>query len=225
MYTDIIGNPLVLEIGCGTGEELVPLTPLVESQCEVLTGIDVSREMVKVAKSKMPEGTRTQLVVASAFDLPFKERAFDVISCVATLHHLPDLKSALKEMDRVCKEWGTIYIEERFSNKFLDVPNNFLSRFGVHSKQKGSPHELGEGFPLSRLLKESSGFFKIESVEFRDFVGTWMIGRTLRSKKLAKLCFITDKVLSKIPLLRRFCLHVCLKLRKTSTLESQIKRE
>ena len=169
----IIGNykpSSVLEIGCGTGEELVLLMPFTEANCRDIVGIDISEGMLRVTQSKLPDVTNAQLVVADALQLPFKERIFDIVFCIATLHHLPDLHTALGEMHHVIKEGGTLYIEERVNNKLFDV----LRRLGIRSKAKVSPHEMTVGSSISHLLTEVGTFFQIESIEFRSFAGVWL---------------------------------------------------
>ena len=201
--------PLVLEIGCGTGYTLATLAPLVKSNCRVIIGIDVSEGMLSIAKSKLQDTFDIQLLIADAMQLPFKEETFDVVSCITTLHHLPYWTSFLKELNRILKEKGCIYIEDRINNKLFDI----LRKLSVKSQVQVSPYELKEGFNVRQLLLEIEAIFEIEKVEYKEFIGGW-IAPKLKSKKLAKLFFIADSWWAKIPGLRRLCMYACLKARK-----------
>ncbi len=89
----------VLDVGCGKGFILYDFTQAVPG-VEV-RGIDISRYAIEHAK----EEVKDKLSVASAAELPFGEKEFDLAISVNTLHnlYLPDLWSALKEMERVAK--------------------------------------------------------------------------------------------------------------------------
>jgi len=52
------------------------------------------------------------LVVADAENLPFPEKSFDFIYLIGILHHLPDQSKGLKEIRRVLKEDGKVFISE-----------------------------------------------------------------------------------------------------------------
>jgi SAM-dependent methyltransferase len=47
-------------------------------------------------------------VQADGEALPFPDRTFDIVYCVATLHHALDLSKMLREMARVTKVGGTV---------------------------------------------------------------------------------------------------------------------
>lgn len=89
----------VLDVGCGKGFILYDFTQAVPG-VEV-RGIDISEYAIKNAK----EEVKDKLSVANAARLPFADKEFDLVISVNTLHNLymPDLWSALKEMERVAK--------------------------------------------------------------------------------------------------------------------------
>ncbi|MEI9991459.1 MAG: class I SAM-dependent methyltransferase [Rhizomicrobium sp.] len=89
----------VLDVGCGKGFILYDFAQAVPG-VEV-RGIDISEYAIAHAK----EEVKDRLSVANAAKLPFGDKEFDLVISVNTLHnlYLPDLWSALQEMERVAK--------------------------------------------------------------------------------------------------------------------------
>jgi SAM-dependent methyltransferase len=71
---------LILEIGCGTGS----YTRLIDRTSCI--GLDISLDAVKVAKNYC---TRSEFVVASAMDLPFKNETFDLVCTWGVFEEIP----------------------------------------------------------------------------------------------------------------------------------------
>ena len=72
----------VLDVGCGTG---VLASPPREAGYEV-TGIDPSEGMLERARAERPVGRAP--CVASGTELPFEDDSFDLVYCVAAMHHI-----------------------------------------------------------------------------------------------------------------------------------------
>jgi len=93
------GPCTLLDAPCGSGR----LTPWLEQQGCVTTGVDVSRSMLEHAR----EGTGRRLVQASAAHLPFENGSFDHVVCCRLLHHLHEGEARLevvRELVRVSRE-------------------------------------------------------------------------------------------------------------------------
>jgi len=88
----------VLDIGCGTGESLIPF---IESGLSV-TGIDPSQHMLDCALKKL--GNRAELRCGFAEDLPFDDNSFNYASFFTSLEFVNDPKKALEEACRVAKD-------------------------------------------------------------------------------------------------------------------------
>jgi ubiquinone/menaquinone biosynthesis C-methylase UbiE len=89
----------VLEVGCGTGliySRLVPVHIVNSSY----VGVDVSEEMLHVARAKYPAG---QFVQGDGYALRFEDETFDVTLCFEVLGHLPEVGSFLDELVRVTR--------------------------------------------------------------------------------------------------------------------------
>jgi ubiquinone/menaquinone biosynthesis C-methylase UbiE len=95
-----------LEVAIGTGLNLVHYPAAVR-----LTGIDLSLEMLIVAKTSAERRGRTiELKVGDAQDLPFKGRSFDTVVCTYALCSIPDEAQAISEMNRVLKPGGRLIL-------------------------------------------------------------------------------------------------------------------
>lgn len=74
----------ILDLGCGTGLELEALFAL--SDGPAVTGIDLSRSMLRALKDKFP-AKDMELICGSYFDVPFGTNAYDAAVSVESLHH------------------------------------------------------------------------------------------------------------------------------------------
>lgn len=99
----IQGN--VLDVACGTGDMAVSL---VERGCTV-TGIDLSEEMLAIARQKAPIVT---FMIADAEHLPFPDASFDAVTCAFGVRNFVHLEQGLNEMLRVLKPGGQLIILE-----------------------------------------------------------------------------------------------------------------
>lgn len=91
----------ILDVGCGKGFLLYELKKLLP-EAEVV-GFDISQYAIDNAKEEIKSG----LFVHRAQDkYPFKDKEFDLVISLTTLHNLPiyELKSALREIERVGKD-------------------------------------------------------------------------------------------------------------------------
>ncbi|MBI3290797.1 class I SAM-dependent methyltransferase [Candidatus Falkowbacteria bacterium] len=95
----------VLEIGCGTGNNLVFFS---ENGWDTY-GIDINKKAVdyahKLLKSKNLEAN---IKIGNAEDLPYKDKKFDLVLDRACLQHnrINSIKKIIKEVYRVLKRGG-----------------------------------------------------------------------------------------------------------------------
>ena len=103
---DSLKMGLVLDIGCGTGEQAVFLA---EKGYRVL-GVDISREMIKIAKDRIKNTNfrdNLSFVIASAEFLPFRDKSFNgIISIFGIFNHIPNVDTAFQETSRVLQTGG-----------------------------------------------------------------------------------------------------------------------
>ena len=83
----------LLDIGCGTGGVLERLAPRIEEGL----GIDASREMLALARSRLTERGLTHIAVRQAdmYRLPLPDAGFDAVTLHMVLHYAEDPAAAL----------------------------------------------------------------------------------------------------------------------------------
>jgi SAM-dependent methyltransferase len=90
----------VLDIGCAVGgfyEIMKTLKPDIH-----YTGIDISPEMIKVAKQTYPEAL---FEICDGCNLKYRENSFDLVFCTGVLVHNPDYQEMVREMYRVSSKY------------------------------------------------------------------------------------------------------------------------
>ncbi len=103
----------VLDFGCGSGENLIPL---VKRGAEVIA-IDISPDLIELARQRLGNyGLDATLHVRSAYETGLQDKSVDVVFSVALLHHL-DLYRVLAEIRRILHPDGLFIVREpiRFS--------------------------------------------------------------------------------------------------------------
>ncbi|AEH06062.1 class I SAM-dependent methyltransferase [Methanothermococcus okinawensis] len=123
---------LVLDIGCGTGEQLQKLN-------NTAIGLDISLKMAKIAHSK----TNKFIVVGNVENIPFKSKTFDcVISFFGALNHV-QLNRALKEIRRVLKNDGILIftVANVYDIRWIIKA---LMRKGIKNTKKAVKNKKGE---------------------------------------------------------------------------------
>ena len=112
----------VLEVACGRGG----FSRLLASQGALVRGADFSSSAITIARERLLEhpelAGRVTYSQADAQQLPFGSESFDVIISCETIEHVPDPGAAVREMYRVCKAGGTL---------FLTTPN-YLNLMGLY---------------------------------------------------------------------------------------------
>ena len=111
---DPANGPQILEIGIGTGLSL----PLYPAGVQI-TGIDLSPPMLALARRKAERLrlSEVSLQVMDGQNLQFKENSFDQSLAIYVVSTAPNPAALVKEMRRVTKPEGRIYIVNHFSRK------------------------------------------------------------------------------------------------------------
>lgn len=99
------GGGTVLDIGCGPGW----WTGFVAQQDVDGLGVDISPEMVRIARDNNPDA---RFEIGSLLGLPAEDATAAAPVCWFVLHHLPDedVDAALAEMTRALKPGGVLLI-------------------------------------------------------------------------------------------------------------------
>lgn len=128
----------VLDVGCGNGFFLEWL----DREGHQATGIDPSPEMVKLARSRLPQ--RITLDCGSAEHLPYEDNSFDTVAMITAIEFCGDPLQALREACRVARRHVLLGVLNRYSlvtcfrfldrcwNLGLDERPRFFSVYGLH---------------------------------------------------------------------------------------------
>ena len=100
-------NIKILDIGCGTGDSLFYVSKLSNSK---LFGVDISRNMLKIAKKKL--WNKAILKLGDVENLPYINNTFDYVLNTEAFHHFPNPNLALKEIHRVLRKGGKLILTD-----------------------------------------------------------------------------------------------------------------
>ena len=124
----------VLDVGCGSGWATRLMAEMAKGGRVV--GIDISDEMIRLARESSSSFSNVEFQIASAEKLPFDDGEFTHAFSMESLYYYADIPGALKEIRRVLSRGGLfftvvdLYEENRPSHQWvrqLKVPVQLLS--------------------------------------------------------------------------------------------------
>jgi len=128
-------NSDILDIGCGSGAFLEQI-----KKYNSLSGIDYSENAISVIKNNL-EG---RFQVAEAKNIPFEDNLFNTVICFSVFYYFNSKSYAIqiiKEMLRVCKPGGQIFIGDVNDSSKRDLYNSLRKKEG-RLKNSFSPKHL-----------------------------------------------------------------------------------
>lgn len=96
-----IENPLILEVGCGSGYYNEILSHLLGRQVRYV-GLDYSLAMIRLALNRYPD---RPFVTGSATSLPFANKTFDIVLNGVSLMHILNYEVAIAESHRIARSY------------------------------------------------------------------------------------------------------------------------
>ncbi len=150
----------VLDVACGTGT-IARLAAERVGQNGRVAGLDINAAMLHVARS-LPSANPIKWYETAAESIPIPDESFDVAFCGLSLQFLADKVAALREMRRVLKPGGRVYISTPVPNAFMDIFDQAIARH-ISKEAAAFVHavfSLHDPNELQRLLTEA-GFTSI----------------------------------------------------------------
>mgnify|MGYP003965201019 FL=1 len=94
-------------------------------------------------------------------DLKFKEEIFDIVVCNAVLEHVEDPIKAIKELSRVLKKGGLIWVELPFCQPYHPIPHDFwrVSPEGIRVWMRDFSEISGGLFKIDKSLIYNGVYF------------------------------------------------------------------
>ncbi|GFP40932.1 class I SAM-dependent methyltransferase [Candidatus Hakubella thermalkaliphila] len=183
MSKPYIKDKSVLDIGCWNGKYINLIRDAVPS---LAIGIDIEEKALRVAKTRIPT---SEFLVASVFNLPFKDNTFDVVTLWAVIEHIvanAELR-ALHEINRVLKDGGKLFLStpnDHLLSKILD-PGYFLTGHRHYSKERLTRLLNSSGFIIEDFYVKGGIFDCLSTILFYFF--KYVIRRAYSIKALSRL--------------------------------------
>lgn len=102
-----LGNKSVLDVGCGGGI----LAESMAARGATVTGIDLAEKSLKVAKlHSLESGVKVEYRNISVEQLAADQpAAFDIVTCMELLEHVPDPESVIHACAALVKPGGRVF--------------------------------------------------------------------------------------------------------------------
>ncbi|HNK61348.1 MAG TPA: class I SAM-dependent methyltransferase [Chitinophagaceae bacterium] len=163
-----------LEIGCGTGKN----TEWLLTKGQKITAIDLSEEMLTIAREKISNDNVQLLKVDINQDWTFTTEKFDLVVCSLVLEHIENINRIFKLISEHLTKNGTVYIGEL--HPFKQYSGSKASFENEEGKQTVTvfTHHISE---FTSLAKQN-GLTISEVKEYFDDGNTTSIPRILTLK-------------------------------------------
>jgi len=147
----------ILDAGCGTGAILKQLGNPAKN-----VGVDLAPEVISLCRQRGLENVQQ----ADIAKLPFPDSSFDAVICSSVLYHqwVPDVAAALRELNRVLRSGGLLFINVpafQFLHSAHDEAVMTARRF---RKDEIRALLLQNGFSIRRLTYWTSLLFPLAVV-------------------------------------------------------------
>ena len=153
----------ILDAGCGTGELMTKMArrwPAVN-----LTGLDLSHQMLAVARDKSFACPSTHLLEGTVYQIPAATQQFDLITNTISSHFYMQFDQALNEFYRVLKPGGTLAMASMGNGLLRFIPGPWQEALTIPDASYRSPAK-------QRAEMEAAGFM-VESISPLPFM-SWL---------------------------------------------------
>jgi len=195
----------ILDCGSGTGFLLRQLSKNANTN---LVGLDISSVMLRSAKLKSITD-KLNYVQADGEHLPFKSASLSVVTCMGSLHHMPNIDKAVSEIRRVLKDEGRLIFSETHRSWILEPFRMILKKSGKFSLTHKSLSEQ----TIYAILKKNR--FNIVYNRYFGYIAFALLGfpdiLPLSQKFpvwLANSLIELDELLARVPLVQRVSWHL-----------------
>lgn len=176
-YAHLLGSGhRFLDVGCGAGM----LVQWARHRFSTAVAADVGFRWLVIARHGLLErGMPANVVCCCADALPFADGAFDTVTSVALLEHLPDAAAALSQFARVTAPRGRVFTWT--SNRFSLAPEPHVRVWGV-------------GFLPRRLMPAYVRWRSGLAYEKKHLLSRRELARAFRRAGLRRVRFVAPRV-------------------------------
>ncbi|MBI4463509.1 MAG: methyltransferase domain-containing protein [Acidobacteria bacterium] len=150
----------ILDVGCGTGVNVLALARLVGPSGKVI-GIDNSEAMLAIARSRA-SASNIEYRLEAVEEMAFPENSFDGVVCTQVLNYVTDPIAVIRSLLRVIKPAGRVFIAETdWDTLAYCIPNKELQR----KVTLGFSDHHGDGWMARRLhwICQQAGALQMET--------------------------------------------------------------
>jgi ubiquinone/menaquinone biosynthesis C-methylase UbiE len=133
-HLDIGSSDIILDIGCGGGINVQRFSNMApEGKIYGLDYSEVSVEKSKELNKDIIEKGQVEIDQGSVSELPYDDETFDLVTGFETVYFWPDFINDLKEVKRVLKKGGSIFIcnEASGSNEDKELMEDHINLLGM----------------------------------------------------------------------------------------------
>lgn len=169
-HIEISKDDIILDIGCGGGVNVKRFLKVTENEVYGIDYSELAVERSKKLNQKSIDDGRCEIIQCSVSDMPFKDNSFDIITAFETVYFWPDFVNDLKEVLRVLKPDGIIFIANEALPKEDDNRQKELIELldmNIYSKDELIESLRNAGFSdVTTYLKESKDSFTGEDADW-----------------------------------------------------------
>jgi ubiquinone/menaquinone biosynthesis C-methylase UbiE len=160
---------ILLDAGCGDGRIT---NELAIQGAHTIVAIDLATQVLENAKKRLDEHrSTTHLIQCDIEKLPFNPSAFEAITCLDTLVHIPNPRNAVSEFYYVMKQGGNLAINITNNNPFWRIrgkTKRSLSKFFEEVFLYNFPENIVN--PTLKLLNKRMIGKHISEKEFKSII-------------------------------------------------------
>ncbi|AMD17429.1 SAM-dependent methyltransferase [Methanobrevibacter sp. YE315] len=169
-HLKISGTDIILDIGCGGGVNVDRFCHITDNK---VYGLDYSKvaceKSTLLNESAICEG-RCEIIQGSVSEMPFDDNSFNIVTAFETVYFWPDFTNDLKEVRRVLKDNGKIFIANEALPKENDERQKELIELldmNIYSENQLEEHLQEAGFSNIKIyIKESKDSFTGEDASW-----------------------------------------------------------
>lgn len=109
-HLDIEKEDIILDIGCGGGVNVERFLKMTDGMVYGLDYSEVSVEKTSFLNKSAIDSGKCEVIQGSVSELPFDDMSFDIVTAFETIMFWPDIVADLKEVRRVLKDEGIVFI-------------------------------------------------------------------------------------------------------------------
>jgi SAM-dependent methyltransferase len=153
----------VLEIGCGTGCDLLQFA----KHGANAVGIDITPEHIRLARDRV--GNLAQVLPGDGANIPFPDESFDYVYSHGVLHHLDQPRRMVEEIFRVLRPGGRfnvhVYALWSYWLPLLMLKHGWNWKLWIENSREPVHIDLYSGRKLRRIFAPAR--ISLEKFEFR----------------------------------------------------------